>query len=369
MNPPRVHARRRTKAPPRTERTAPTQDPTRTTVLRARWVRDVRARWADLNRAIVETIVVKDCFGIQPSVLGVAAADSLSFVRGDVLVPPIHVRRRAQGIARAKAFQFGTTSQKVDAFMSWLERQEAAGVLEIVRRPGQALGSGVWSDVYVQTSYRKGILRGKREMKQSLREAGIRVDRLYPDTGREVAGAFLQPVHAERIGVVYSRTFEKLKTATMLTNDRIRTELLEGLTDGLARGIAEGKSPRVIAREIARKATDAANVVGRHRMTLIARTEVIAAHHKATMGEYRLAERELAAEGWDVKLDVKAEMSTAANPCPECDYLSTFTYTLDEAEGLIPVHPQCRCAVIPRIVRRDASSEAWVGSAESPVSR
>jgi SPP1 gp7 family putative phage head morphogenesis protein len=33
--------------------------------------------------------------------------------------------------------------------------------------------------------------------------------------------------------------------------------------------------------------------------------------------------------------------------CPMCQGLNGKVYTIKEARGLIPVHPQCRCAWVP----------------------
>ena len=71
---------------------------------------------------------------------------------------------------------------------------------------------------------------------------------------------------------------------------------------------------------------------------------MIRAHHVATIQEYRRA----GVEG--VIVDV--EWLTGGNPCGICaDFASKGVYTLDEIEGLIPVHPNCTCSTrpIPRV--------------------
>ena len=61
------------------------------------------------------------------------------------------------------------------------------------------------------------------------------------------------------------------------------------------------------------------------------------------MGEYRAA----GVEG----VEVLAEHLTAGDDrvCNQCAPLEGKRYELDEAEYVIPVHPQCRCVAIPYI--------------------
>ena len=79
----------------------------------------------------------------------------------------------------------------------------------------------------------------------------------------------------------------------------------------------------------------------RTRAIVIARTEVIAAHAEGQLDSYeRLGIQEV---------QVQAEWMTAGDNrvCPECETLEGATLTVTEARGLIPRHPQCRCAWVP----------------------
>ena len=77
------------------------------------------------------------------------------------------------------------------------------------------------------------------------------------------------------------------------------------------------------------------------RSRIIARTEIIRAHHLATINTYR----EARIEG----VKVKAEWSTAGDDrvCPDCADMEGRVFTLDEISTLIPLHPQCRCVALP----------------------
>jgi len=98
--------------------------------------------------------------------------------------------------------------------------------------------------------------------------------------------------------------------------------------------MAEGKNPRTIARELYKDVKNRVDKIGKVRSRMIARTEIVRAHHIANIQEYRQAE----VEG----VKVQAEWVTGAGACPICIGLAEDkVYTLDEIEALIPAHPNC----------------------------
>lgn len=285
-------------------------DPTRTTTLRARFVADVERRFRKLKSDIRISIIDRDCFGIQPELIGFAAAGF-------------------------KAFDFPRTADKIDAFMKWLGVQEDAGILEIIRRPGGLRGmEEAWSDTYIYSAYAKGIRRGRKE----LTRAGYEITSADQIRGG-VASLINQPFHADRLGVLYTRTFEDLQSVAQVMNASIRRQIADGLTTGLARGIAEGRSPRVIARTLYKDVANHVDKIGRVRSRMIARTEIIRAHHIANIQEYKLADASM-------QIKVLAEWMTAGfRVCPICADLEMHgPYKLEVAEGMLPAHPNCLSA-------------------------
>lgn len=98
----------------------------------------------------------------------------------------------------------------------------------------------------------------------------------------------------------------------------------------LAAGIGEGRGPYDIARQL----NERVDKIGVTRSRMLARTEVINAHADASLNAYE----EAGLEG----VDVEAEWLTAADACPECEEASNGgPYTISEARGLIPFHPNC----------------------------
>ena len=283
------------------------RDPSRTGGLRQRFIAQMDRRWNGLKAQIRTSIVDRDCFNIQPDALFVGAPTEF------------------------KQFRFTRTEDKIAAFMKWLEDQEKAGILELTA------GAGGWTDRYVQSAYAQGVRRSILEMRK--RQLS------FPDFNAlpgGMASAFLSPIHADALGVLYTRVFSELKTVAELTNQRIRRSVADGLTTGLTRGLAEGKWPITIARELMKDVTNHVDVIGRVRARMIARTEIIRAHHVATIQEYRQAAE-------DMQVEVMAEFSTSGDDrvCDECAAMEGKTFSLDVIEGMIPRHPNCRCAAIP----------------------
>jgi SPP1 gp7 family putative phage head morphogenesis protein len=123
----------------------------------------------------------------------------------------------------------------------------------------------------------------------------------------------------------------------------------------LAQGLIDGDGPRLLARKLV-AAIDGTNagtlgitdtlgrfIPAQRRAEILARTEIIRAHHLATIQEYR---------NWGVlNIKVLAEWKTAGDDrvCDKCNSLEGKIYTLDEIEPMLPRHPQCRCIVLPWI--------------------
>ena len=294
-------------------------DPTRTTTLRNQFSRQMGKRFRELRGVIRRKIVDDDCFGMMNP----------------------HAYRQD--------FDFPRSGDKVNAFMEWLGEQERQGILEI--RPGQQVGEAVesaWTNQYVESAYQKGVYRARQEL----------VNAGYPVPGLEETGgidqAFNQPFHMDRVGTLYTRVFRDLKGITDNMDDQISRVLSQAM--------AEGRHPREMARLLTRTISgpvgDLAltDTLGRfipaeRRARILARTEVIRAHHQATIQEYR----NWGAEG----VRVRAEWSTAGDGrvCPECAMMEGREYSLKEIEGMIPRHPQCRCIALPKDVTDEGRAE------------
>lgn len=310
-------------------------DPTHTTSLRNAWVKDMNRRFADLARAVRIAIIDEDCFGLD---------------KGPKLIT------FASGPGN-KAFQYSTSQQKVEGFMKWLNSQVDKGILETgeLQQVGGAT-QAAWTNKYVTDSYKRGVIRARYE----LQKQGFGKPSLESTGGIEASMA--TPIHLDRLGLIYSRTYSDLKGITTAMDSQISRIL--------SQGIADGDGPRDLARKIVNAIDGSGGNLGlpikytnkngkevsyfmpaKRRAEILARTEVIRTHHVATIQEYR---------NWGiVGVKVQAEFTTAGDGrvCEKCSSLQGKIYTLEEAEGLIPVHAQCRCIMLPTLPDDDEAQE------------
>lgn len=308
------------------------RDPTRTITLRAAYAREMRKRFRLLRGVIRSAIVDLDVFGIAGGHDGVEDSNDSRNIR----VLSIYQANLPQ-----HAFAFNRVSRKSQEFMEWLEGQIDEKILEVSdrRRIGDSIDE-TWQNVWIEDSYKRGVIRSNYEM----RRRGFDV----PDVDElgGIQGIMGMPMHADRLGVLYTRAFTELKGITDAMDQQISRVLTQGLADG--------DNPRLLARKLNAtiSGTGARDLgiydsLGRfipaeRRAEIMARTEVIRAHHQGMIQEYK---------NWQVEgINVEAEFRTAEDDrvCPECwEVAAVGFYPLEEAMELIPVHPQCRCIAIP----------------------
>lgn len=306
-------------------------DPTRTATIRNAFVKQIQKRFRAFRKSIVEAIVDQDCFAIHPSG-GIATFQTLPGPR---------------------AYEFLTSEEKIREFMIWLQELIDKGLLTVAEI--QQLGTGAreaWSNLYIEDSYKRGVMRARTEL-----------NRLNPNiptlaaTGGIIA-AMANPFHMDRVGLLYIRTFNELKGVT--------DEMAKLISRILAQGMIDGDGPEVLARKIlsaidgtgtgtlAMKDSLGRVISAERRAMTIARTEMIRAHHLASIQEYR---------NWGIiGVRVKAEWLTAGDNrvCPVCDALQGQLFTLEEIEPMIPAHPNCRCMALPVIIPEDSLKKSEI---------
>ena len=302
-------------------------DPTRTLSLRSRWVADWNRRVARLKRAIWQSVVANDAFGLREdkSHLG-------STLLAQAATPPLPV-------AQPKQWAYRWSHEKVEAFMAWLKEMESRSLLEVTERPGTLRPGGEpWSNVYVRSAYQSGLRRAMDEVNRRSRELGrtlgLTEDMLPPTfhpTGGAISAVMKQPFHADRLALAYTRVFDELKGVT--------AEMDKQISRALAMGIAEGQNPRDIGETIARRI----EAIGETRGRLIARTETIHIHQQAALNEYYAVEEytgETMLVQWKATMDSRTRDKHAER--------NMRVYTKEEAYKLIG-EPNCRCALLPWI--------------------
>lgn len=281
----------------------------------ARLEAELGRRFRRLQASVRESLVANDALGLVKPIAGktpgVAVINTQAIIRiqRDEAIDP-------------KRFAFVRSQDKVRGFMNWIREQEKTGVLGVMQgTPIEYAAESAWTNTYIESAYVKGV----KDAGEKLRKAGADV----ADTW--IQNAFFRPIHADRLGLAFTRVFSELEGITDTMDQQISRVL--------AQGLAEGQGPAVIARRI----NERVDKIGITRARVLARTEVMNAHANGTLNSFQ----EAGIEG----VEVEAEWLTAADPCPICEALAAGgPYTLEEARGMIPAHPNCRCAWAPKVV-------------------
>lgn len=273
-------------------------DPTRTKTPRKRFAGHLRQRFNAIKFHIRRGVVDRDAFNLTGGPSGADIRRLAGNVPTDDDVTP--------GVG---GFDYPTSAAAVDAFADWLDDALQREVLEKY--------SG---DTYVSQGYARGIKHA---------DAQVRAETATDPPDHSATATIRGPVHRDKLALIHNRAYQELEGVTSATAQEMRRELAEGLGQGLG------------PRELARDLNDRVERVGKTRATVLARTEVVRAHAEATVNRYE----ELL--GDDVTVTPKAELLVSGDrrTCEQCLALEGTEFTLKEARGLIPLHPQCRCAL------------------------
>jgi SPP1 gp7 family putative phage head morphogenesis protein len=294
-------------------------DPTHTTSLRNIFARDMNKRFLELTLTIRQGVDKRDCFGLRREIQALQ------------MIPP-----------QFRQFAFLRDPEKVEVFMAWLQEQVNKGLLQIAvfQQVGRAVDA-FWTNLYIYDSYKRGIIRAREE----LIKAGAQIPSIDESGGIDMVVGV--PFHMDRVGLLFTRTYTELKNISSAMGLQISKVLSQGIIDG--------DGPALLARKLIVTINGAGidklgitDTLGRFipaqvRAEMLARTEIIRAHHVATIQEYR---------NWGVEgIIVKGEWKTVGDDrvCEKCASLEGKIFTLDEIEPLIPLHPNCRCIALPWI--------------------
>lgn len=279
------------RAPARRRATAKQVDPTRTAALVRLYARTMQARLDAIKKAIRQALDEQDVFGLR---------------RGLVLQVDLPGHR---------AWSVLDLAGKNKAFGRWLNETLSTYFLEDI---GIADTTPGWIARFVRAAYSKGASTALAEIgKTEPALAQLKVEQLIN-----------VPFHRERLVQLFDRNFTELKGFT--------SQMATGAQRVIADGLVRGDNPVVMARDIA-----AAIDIAKSRAERIARTEVIRTHAEAqlnTFERFGIADVSLEAE-WITAEDDRV--------CDECQAMSGKVFSVAEAHGMIPLHPNCRCNWIP----------------------
>lgn len=273
-------------------------DPTRTSGLRRRFLADLRRGFKDLRRSLRKAVLEADVLGLK----------------GGRISPE-----------RAVALLLAVQAE----YESWLRSPRASGAIH---------GGEPWWRGYIKQAYRQGLLSAEgnliavgAEVPSGWADSLMAPRRVVLPRFRLRTHADTDIPHADRVQMLEQRTYSHLSG--------ISADMSAALSSTLAEGMSAGTGAYQLSRQLA-EAVD----IGLVRAERIARTEIIGAHAEASLNAY-----DAAGVG---EVGVLAEFVTAQDDqvCPKCaEFASRHggVYSLEEARGLIPVHPNCRCAWLP----------------------
>jgi SPP1 gp7 family putative phage head morphogenesis protein len=300
------------------------RDPTRTTMLRRRFETDMRKRLRKLKRAIRTIVVDADVFRLSkpkdPFTMNAPFRFENYGTDGAVFdqilgtgVDPDFIADTA-GILGAQ-----TPSAQLTAYQQWFKEQVDAGLLQV-----DDLTDTPWTSEYVQSSYKQSIVRTYNDVHGTGGqpfELGSRATFLEQ--------AFGGPTATRQIQLLATRAFQQLVGVTAAMEQQMARVLADGLAHGLG------------ARQIASRLNQTVTEIGKKRALVIARTEIIHSYAEGQLDAYE----QLNLDG----VKVMAEWSTAGDDrvCAACNALEGVVLKVQEARGIIPRHPNCRCAFVP----------------------
>lgn len=302
-------------------------DPTLTSGIRRTFQREIIQRFDLLRRDVIEFMVALDALGLTPRPSGKDLIRKLSLV-GNM---PNRSEGRSDSVFTIQAkvqpreFEFRTNPAKVKAFRDWLEEQINQRIL---KPRGTQDPDKPWTAKHIESAFKKGrtqaFARAKRKELAALGEAAA--GKIQEDF---LKTSFGSAERASKVELLATRSFEQLRG--------ISAQMSQNMNRILAQGMIEGKGAKEIAKEMA----ESIDGLSRGRATTIARTEIVNAHAEGTLDAFE----ELGVE----ELSIMAEWSTAGDDrvCPQCEAMEGKVFTLDEARGMIPLHPNCRCTWIP----------------------
>ena len=289
-------------------------DPTRTTMLRKKFLSDMGKRFRALRGDIRRLVVVEDAFGLRQRRENAVVATQAATYR--TLDTDVVLNTR---------WQFETDDAKVDDYREWLRGQVDAGILQVSDN-NQATP---WLEPHIRSSYKQGLLRAYHDTTGMSTTAAKDWSFIEGGKAAFLEMAFNSPEAESKIKLLSTRAYSQLEGVTASMDAE--------MSRILAAGMANGSGPGELGKQL----NDTVSKLQRTRANTIARTETIYAHNEGQLDSF-------AAMNID-EVGVMAEWNTAhdGKVCALCRPLEGVVMTIDEARGLIPRHPNCRCAWIP----------------------
>lgn len=287
-----THSHTNTKSKSGPARMATTQDEFR---------RVLAVRFRALRGALRKTVVEHDALDLPADQSNGPPDDPRALLNAD-----------APDIDAATSFKF-ETGGRVAAFQEWWRDAIERGFLQPVDSERVVAGEH-YSATHVDKAYQRGV----RWANARAREARS----IRPDESDPVV-VMRRPVHRQTLRTLYTRTYGELESVA----ERAETQVARILSEG----VASGEQSRRIGDQLANEVRTIQRTNGR----MVARTEVMNAFSNGTGQRYR-------------EFDIERARIVTLDPCPQCAAIADDgPYPVDEAARILPIHPNCMCALAP----------------------
>ena len=284
------------------------KDPTRTLALRNRASTAVNGRFKKIATAIRKAVVTENVLG------------------GSVVEEGVEVNQ-----VKKRKYTYEYVPLEDTEFTAFLE----ALILKELDLRDIGEYDKYWLNTYIGSGYEAGVKSSRSKLeKQATTIAGaVGVGDLPFDS------PLLNPAHVERAALIYTRTFNKMKSIALDADPPGNPSVINQLREVLTEGITNGNGPEVVARAMVKRVN-----VGRSRARLIARTEIVNAHQTASLQEIRNVQESFGS------IEVKAlwEATLDGRERPEHHEWNGQVFTVEEAESR-KGEPNCRCSISPWI--------------------
>lgn len=182
-------------------------------------------------------------------------------------------------------------------------------------------------DQFIEQAYRRGLIHADLE----LQRAGMMSESVLPEmaggaTALTAVGLIInRPRHRDSVDRFKSRNRRALRKIMQDVISDVDRELLNEVSSGSTK------------RQVANSLNETIDEVG------ITRGRTTALHETSFAASEAILER-FEENGVD-EVELKAEYRSAADSqvCPICEPFHRDTMSVDEARGMIPQHPGCRC--------------------------
>jgi hypothetical protein len=203
---------------------------------------------------------------------------------------------------------YNQDSEKLKSFQDWMKELFDIRILGVT--PGDFRKP--WIHQFIEKAYRQGIIRSYNEIPKKMRTED------YEKGDRERFQSSL--LQGDKISLLTHRAFEQFKGASAHAVSRLSRVFTRGLTTDLE------SLPEKLQHEID---------ITHNRCRQIVRTELVHSHAEGQLDAFQALGVGL--------VTGNAEVPVGQQECKQCAHIATKVYTIKEARGIIPVHPECCC--------------------------